>query len=81
MGQGRNRGSNMKNLKEAIQVKEEQVRVLMEQIDKLRAAASILEEEENPLGMAVEVEAPNPVAAKHAEVPRDNGPAVKRAWP
>lgn len=71
----------MKNLKEAIQVKEEQVRMLMEQIDKLRAAASILEEEENPLGTAVEVEAPSSGAAKHAETPRDNAPAVKRAWP
>jgi len=71
----------MKNLKEAIQIKEEQVRMLMEQIDKLRAAASILEEESNPLGMVVEVEAPNPAPAKHTETPRDNAPAQKRAWP
>ncbi len=68
----------MKNLKEAIRVKEEQVRVLMEQIDKLRAAVSILEEEENPLGMVVEVEQAT-APAKHAEA--GNAPVQKRAWP
>lgn len=67
----------MKNLKEAIRVKEEQVRVLMEQIDKLRAAVSILEEEENPLGVVVETEHAAP--AKHAEA--GNAPVQKRAWP
>ena len=68
----------MKNLKEAIRVKEEQVRVLMEQIDKLRAAVAILDEEENPLGMVAEAEhAAAP--AKHAEA--GNVPVQKRAWP
>jgi hypothetical protein len=71
----------MKNLKEAIRVKEEQVRVLMEQIDKLRAAVAILEEEENPLGMVVEVEQATAHGGKHAEPARDNAPAQKRAWP
>jgi len=71
----------MKNLKEAIRVKEEQVRVLMEQIDKLRAAVAILEEEENPLGVAVETEHAGAVPAKHAEGARDNAPVQKRAWP
>ncbi len=68
----------MKNLKEAIRVKDEQVRVLMEQIDKLRAAVSILEEEENPLGVVVEMEqaAGTP---KPADTP--NLPVQKRAWP
>ncbi len=68
----------MKNLKEAIRVKEEQVRVLMEQIDKLRAAVAILEEEENPLGMPVEVEHTS-APAKHTEA--GNVPVQKRAWP
>ncbi len=67
----------MKNLKEAIRVKEEQVRVLMEQIDKLRAAVAILEEEENPLGMVVEVEH----AAAPAKPEAGNAPVQKRAWP
>jgi hypothetical protein len=65
----------MKNLKEAIRVKEEQVRVLMEQIDKLRAAVAILEEEANPLGMAVEP----PTAAPKPEA--GSAPVQKRAWP
>jgi hypothetical protein len=64
----------MKNLKEAIRLKEEQVRVLMEQIDKLRAAVAILEEEENPLGVAVEQAAP-------AKPDAGNAPVQKRAWP
>lgn len=68
----------MKNVKEAIWIKEEQVRVLMEQIDKLRAAVAILEEEENPLGMPVEVEHAS-APAKHAEA--GNVPVQKRAWP
>lgn len=63
----------MKNLTEAIREKENQVRILMEQIDKLRAAAQILDEEANPLGVVVE----EPSATK----PMDNAPAVKRAWP
>jgi len=69
----------MKNLKEAIRVKEEQVRVLMEQIDKLRAAVAILEEEENPLGMVAETEHAGAAPAKHAE--GTGAPAQKRAWP
>ena len=68
----------MKNVKEAIRVKEEQVRVLMEQIDKLRAAVAILEEEENPLGMVVEVEHH---AAAPAKAEAGNVPVQKRAWP
>jgi hypothetical protein len=68
----------MKNLKEAIRVKEEQVRVLMEQIDKLRAAVAILEEEENPLGMVVEAEHASAAPAKHEGA---GAPAQKRAWP
>ncbi len=68
----------MKNLKEAIRVKEEQVRVLMEQIDKLRAAVAILEEEENPLGMVVE---PEPAGAVSAKAEAGNVPVQKRAWP
>lgn len=63
----------MKNLNEVIREKEEQVRVLMEQIDKLRAAAQILDEEQNPLG----VDPVSPATSKAM----DNSPAVKRAWP
>ncbi len=65
----------MRNINEAIREKEQQVRVLMEQIDKLRAAAQILEEEENPLGVVVDD------ATIAAAKPMDNAPAVKRAWP
>lgn len=70
----------MKNLKEAIRMKEEQVRVLMEQIDKLRAAVAILEEEENPLGVVVESEHAAAAPAKHAET-GTGAPVQKRAWP
>ncbi len=68
----------MKNLKDAIRAKEEQIRVLMEQLDKLRAAAVILEEEDSPRGSVV--------AAEHAPAPpakTESGtvPVQKRAWP
>ncbi len=69
----------MKNLKEAIRAKEEQIRVLMDQIDKLRAAAAILEEEENPLGVVVDMEHAAKTQAKPAEM--SNVPVQKRAWP
>lgn len=67
----------MKDLKEAIRVKEEQIRMLMEQIDKLRAAVSILEEEQNPLGVVVDMDPHG--QAKHPEAP--TVPVQKRAWP
>lgn len=69
----------MKNLKEAIRVKEEQVRMLMEQIDKLRAAVTILEEEENPLGVVVDMDHAGNAQAKPHESPTI--PVQKRAWP
>jgi len=40
----------MKDIHSVIREKEQQVRQLMEQIDKLRCAAQILEDEQNPLG-------------------------------
>ncbi len=69
-------GRRMKDIHAVIREKEQQVRQLMEQIDKLRCAAQILEDE-NPLGVAEE-----PVRAasipKPAETPRAE--AGKR-WP
>lgn len=71
----------MKDIHSVIREKELQVRQLMEQIDKLRCAAQILEEEQNPLGVGEEmvraVSAPKPV-----ETPRTAEAAVaKRVWP
>lgn len=67
------------NVKEAIRVKEEQVRVLVEQIDKLRAAVAILEQEENPLGVVVDIEQSSNAQTKPAETVTI--PVQKRAWP
>jgi hypothetical protein len=71
------RGDFMKDLHSVIREKELQVRQLMEQIDKLRCAAQILEDE-NPLGV---VEEPIRAASipKPAEVPRPD--VAKRVWP
>lgn len=72
----------MKDIHSVIREKELQVRQLMEQIDKLRCAAQILEEEQNPLGVAEEtvraVSVPKPV-----EAPRTTAEAAvaKRVWP
>ena len=72
----------MKDIHSVIREKELQVRQLMEQIDKLRCAAQILEEEQNPLGVSEEmvraVSVPKPV-----DVPRTTTEAAvaKRVWP
>jgi regulator of replication initiation timing len=71
----------MKDIHSVIREKEQQVRQLMEQIDKLRCAAQILEEEQNPLGVGEEMlrtaSVPKPV-----ETPRPEQAAVgKRVWP
>ena len=71
----------MKDIHSVIREKEQLVRQLMEQIDKLRCAAQILEEEQNPLGVGEEmvraVSVPKPV-----EAPRTAEAAVaKRVWP
>jgi hypothetical protein len=70
----------MKDIHSVIREKEQQVRQLMEQIDKLRCAAQILEEEQNPLGVGEEmvraVSAPKPV-----EAPRTEAAVAKRVWP
>ena len=67
----------MKDIHAVIREKEQQVRQLMEQIDKLRCAAQILEDD-NPLGVAEE-----PVRAasipKPVETPRPE--SGKRVWP
>jgi regulator of replication initiation timing len=71
----------MKDIHSVIREKEQQVRQLMEQIDKLRCAAQILEEEHNPLGVGEEMlrtaSVPKPV-----EAPRPAEASVgKRVWP
>jgi hypothetical protein len=71
----------MKDIHSVIREKEQQVRQLMEQIDKLRCAAQILEDEHNPLGAGEELlrttSLPKPV-----ETPRTTEAAVgKRVWP
>ncbi len=67
----------MKDINSVIREKELQVRQLMEQIDKLRCAAQILEDE-NPLATAEEsvraASIPKPV-----ETPRPE--PAKRVWP
>ncbi len=69
----------MKDIHSVIREKEQQVRQLMEQIDKLRCAAQILEEEQNPLGVADEMRAVS--VPKPMETPRPEAPATKRVWP
>lgn len=63
-------GRTMKDIHAVIREKEQQVRQLMEQIDKLRCAAQILEEE-NPLGVVEEpvraASIPKPVETPRAE--------------
>jgi hypothetical protein len=70
-------GRTMKDIHSVIREKEQQVRQLMEQIDKLRCAAQILEDD-NPLGVSEEpvraASIPKPVEAPRAE-------AGKRVWP
>ncbi|MDT8069412.1 MAG: hypothetical protein ROO76_14705 [Terriglobia bacterium] len=70
-------GRTMKDIHAVIREKEQQVRQLMEQIDKLRCAAQILEDE-NPLGV---VEEPVRAASipKPVEAPRSD--SAKRVWP
>lgn len=71
----------MKDIHSVIREKEQTVRQLMEQIDKLRCAAQILEEEQNPLGVGEEMLRTASVA-KPAEAPRTTeAPVGKRVWP
>jgi hypothetical protein len=71
----------MKDIHSVIREKEQQVRQLMEQIDKLRCAAQILEEEQNPLGVGEEMPRTASVP-KPVEAPRAEPAAVgKRVWP
>ena len=67
----------MKDIHSVIREKEQQVRQLMEQIDKLRCAAQILEDD-NPLGVTEEpvraASIPKPVEAPRAE-------AAGKRWP
>jgi hypothetical protein len=71
----------MKDIHSVIREKEQQVRQLMEQIDKLRCAAQILEEEQNPLGVGEELPRTASVP-KPVETPRTEPAAVgKRVWP
>ncbi len=61
----------MKDINAVIREKELQVRQLMEQIDKLRCAAQILEDENSPATTEESVRAasiPKPVEAPRAEV-------------
>jgi hypothetical protein len=68
----------MKDIHAVIREKEQQVRQLMEQIDKLRSAAQILDDEQNPLGVTEEpVKAPS--IPKPVEAPRPD--SAKRVWP
>jgi regulator of replication initiation timing len=71
----------MKDIHSVIREKEQQVRQLMEQIDKLRCAAQILEEEHNPLNVGEEmpraISVPKPVEAPRAA----EAAAGKRVWP
>ncbi len=69
----------MKDIHSVIREKEQQVRQLMEQIDKLRCAAQILEDEQNPLGVGEELRAAS--IPKPAEAPRTEVPVAKRVWP
>ena len=69
----------MKDIHSVIREKEQQVRQLMEQIDKLRCAAQILEEEHNPLGVADDMRAVS--VPKPAEAPRPEAAVGKRVWP
>ncbi|MGE5114443.1 MAG: hypothetical protein ACM3JB_26575 [Acidobacteriaceae bacterium] len=69
----------MKDIHAVIREKEQQVRQLMEQIDKLRCAAQILEEDQNPLGVTEE-----PVRAASLPKPVEAAPRAdsgKRVWP
>lgn len=69
----------MKDIHAVIREKEQQVRQLMEQIDKLRCAAQILEEDHNPLGVTEE-----PVRAASLPKPVEPAPRAdsgKRVWP
>lgn len=69
----------MKDIHAVIREKEQQVRQLMEQIDKLRCAAQILEEDQNPLGVTEE-----PVRAASLPKPVEATPradSAKRVWP
>jgi hypothetical protein len=71
----------MKDIHSVIREKEQQVRQLMEQIDKLRCAAQILEDEHNPLGSGEEMLRTTSVP-KPVEAPRTAEAAVgKRVWP
>lgn len=67
----------MKDIHSVIREKEQQVRQLMEQIDKLRCAAQILEDE-NPLGVVEEpvraASIPKPVETPRAE-------STGKRWP
>jgi hypothetical protein len=67
----------MKDIHAVIREKEQQVRQLMEQIDKLRCAAQILEDD-NPLGVVEEpvraASIPKPVETPRAE-------AAGKRWP
>jgi hypothetical protein len=71
----------MKDIHSVIREKEQQVRQLMEQIDKLRCAAQILEEEQNPLGVSEDMPKATSVP-KPMEAPRTEPAAIgKRVWP
>ncbi len=69
----------MKDIHAVIREKEQQVRQLMEQIDKLRCAAQILEEEQAVVSASDDVlravSVPKPVEAPR---PESTG---KRVWP
>lgn len=70
----------MKDIHSVIREKEQLVRQLMEQIDKLRCAAQIMEEEQNPLGKGSDLvkagSVPTPV-----EVSRPDSVPAKKVWP
>ena len=69
----------MKDIHSVIREKEQQVRQLMEQIDKLRCAAQILEDEQNPLGSDESLRVA--AAPKPTEAPRTEVASAKRVWP
>ena len=69
----------MKDIHSVMREKEQQVRQLMEQIDKLRCAAQILEDEQNPLGSDESLRVA--AAPKPIEAPRTEVASAKRVWP